>query len=416
MKKLFLNCFLIAFLLFTAFVIPLAKATSLSSSATFAIEQALKFEQTEQIEAAIKQLKSFLLTDTSVTLASYDKAYIHYLLGHFYWQKFSQISDEKKASHFSLQAINELKKALNFNALDLKNKFSVLRMLADILVYQHQFKQAQPFLYQLTSFKECISHICADIWLKKAYSHFYEKQFELALSSLNKHFLFSDQSVAALSLQLMLLQNKALWHDALITLKALIAREPMKKVWWDQLVATYQRLNKPKDMLTTLILANRNHIDLNEQQWLMMAHLYAQNGIFEQAANTIHFINKDKNKLKWLIEEAWYWQQAKEWQKAQEVWQKAAKKDNRYFWELLNLQLQENEYSSALITANKIKILGASDKEQGKLAFVKANIYYQMGDVTKALVCAQKAYQFSATQIHQSWLNYLEQKNKDLLK
>ncbi|MEI8608879.1 hypothetical protein P4S70_07505 [Enterovibrio sp. Hal110] len=214
--------------------------------------------------------------------------------------------------------------------------------------------------------------------------------------------------MSALSIKLGAELQLSRWKRANNTLEHLIALEPKKKVWWIQRAGNYQRLAQPENMLSTLLLAQREGIELTTSEQRTIAQLYAQKGVPEKAALVLDSLPASEQDAVTLSQSASYWQHAKEWEKAISVWKKAAKADNTYRWQLAQLQLQQGLYVEALSSLNKV----TSPEKKASVEMLRATAYDKLEQADNALLHAKRAYDLLPSSKSESWVNYLTQKRK----
>jgi tetratricopeptide (TPR) repeat protein len=198
-----------------------------------------------------------------------------------------------------------------------------------------------------------------------------------------------------------LAQNK--WKSAIQTTASLRELEPKNDVWWRQLVALYMQTDDHRNALITLQQADRAKLVLSNQQLTLMAQLYAQSGVPYQAANTFLRLTNIDQDLELMVQQAIYWQQAKEWQLALQQWDRVANIKPQYYREYALLAIQQRELENALTAIDKIPNKDAS------LLVIKAQILHEMGNVQGALNTITLAHQISPSDNTETWLRFLTQ-------
>ncbi|MFA0125628.1 BTAD domain-containing putative transcriptional regulator, partial [Vibrio sp. 10N.261.48.A2] len=103
------------------------------------------------------------------------------------------------------------------------------------------------------------------------------------------------------------------WKQSIPTLESLVELQPEKDNWWRQLVGIQLRLERSRDALNTLALAELQGVELNNSDRRLLAQLYAKRGIPERAAQEISKLDDANSDVQLLAEQATYWQLAKEW-------------------------------------------------------------------------------------------------------
>ena len=367
------------------------QAAELSKYTANKVQKAQQLAQEEKVAEAIAVLKDL---DSS---RAYDKAFVARMLGVFYWQ-----ADKIQS------AIQQLDYAVDSGLLQDEQAWVTRRMLADLLLNDQQFSKALPHYYQLV--KSLPKEKKEDeLWLRIAQSHYQLAEWEKVLSALQQYDRFHQvDTVPPLSLKLgaqMLLKR---WKSAVPTLERLIVLQPNKVNWWRQLVGLQIRLSRNKAALSSLALAKLQGVELSQQDLRLLAQLYAQCGIPERAALQISELEKSQSDVKLLVEQATYWQMAKEWDKAIEVWRLATSFKEKYHWNLAQLLVQEGHYKQALTSLDKVK---AKDKKSA-VALAKTRVFYKLNNLESALIQAKRAENLKPSQEAKGWIKYLTQLRK----
>lgn len=369
---------------------------------------ALKVQAAHQLQQQNKLDNAILLLEKLKPIAPYDQAFVQRMLGIFYWQ---QENAEK--------AVFNLGKAVQSGLLTGELGWYTQRMLADILLAQLQYQIALSHYQQLiesvsTSLPTTQQHQASSLWLRIAQTHYQLGQWSPVLVSLDKYQsslsaqMVNQEELQYLTLKLAAERQLLHWTNALLTLNRLLQLEPNKIGWWQQTASIQLRLGREQDSLNTLALARHQGIKLSEQELKTLAQLYARRGIPERAALLTAELMGTEENATLLVEQAIYWQRAKEWDKALKVWEKASKLDNQHSWPFAQLLLQQGFYSKALIALKKADKLGPN----AEIELAKVRAHYQLKDIDDALIHAQKAHKISATSATKSWINYLKQMKK----
>ncbi|WP_175566332.1 lipopolysaccharide assembly protein LapB [Salinivibrio sp. ES.052] len=366
----------------------------LSPSVARSIEKAQTLEQDAKLGEAIA-----LLETLSVNRA-FDKAFVDRTLGVFYWQ----YGNNDKA-------IVHIQRAVDSEQLQDAQAWQTKRMLADLLLIDGQYASALQYYYPLarTIPKEKTDQ-SEDVWLRIMQAHYQREQWQKVLAAYPDYerTMNNIESVSALSLKLGAQLQLEQWRGATPTLKALIALEPENKQWWRQLAANYVRLEKPKEALSTYLLAQRKGITLDPSERRTVAQLYANMRVPERAAKWLRRLPDNEQDAQTLAQQASLWQQAREWPQAISAWKLAAKKDSQYHWQLALMQIQQGEYQQAL-TSLEHADKGASDKD---IALAKVRIHYKLKQYEKALKQARLAKQIEPDDAVESWLTFLKKRQQ----
>lgn len=397
------------------------------------IQAAQALQQQEHYGDAIE-----LLADLTPRQA-YDKAFVQRVLGIFHWQ---QENTEQAVKYLSLAVESQL--------LPTQQTWMTQRMVAEILLSQQKYKQALPHYYVLVNnyvlndgvlvnravdsdkahskenakrkkkASDINSKEFTELWLRIAQTHYQLREWEKVLSAVRSYEGLNTQGdqVQALNLQLTAQSQLQRWPAAIDTLGRIIVVEPDKLLWWQQLAGLQLRTSQPQAALTTLILAQRQGLELSVQERRTLAQLYAQQGIPEQAARELSSlvagISDSGEQQKMLAEQAQYWQMAKEWNKAINTWRDVislSESDTaKYRWPLAQLLLQQGRYESALVELNHSQIKrDKSRKEQAAIELAKVRAYYKLEQFDRAITHAKLAQHLAPSASAKGWLKYLQQ-------
>ncbi|MDD9174277.1 hypothetical protein PVK63_05275 [Aliivibrio sp. S2TY2] len=373
----------------------LAQAQQLTQYNAAKVQRAIQLQQQDKIVQAID-----VLADLSPS-QPYDKAYVQRMLGVFHWQ-----NGNSKA------AVKSLSIAVNSQQLVDEQAWITQRMLADLLLTEQRFAEALPHYYQLTKTVPEKQKV-GDLWFRIAQTHYQLSEWKKVLSALKQHQHTGKYKERNNDRQLLVLKLGAQlqlkhWKSAIPTLNALIVLEPNQAGWWQQLSSIQLRLNQPKHALDTLILAERQGIELSQLELKILAQLYAQRGIPEKAAQVMAQLAEYETDKEVIVTQATYWQAAKEWDKAITAWQKAAKFDDQYYWQVAQLQIQEGYYQQGLKSLDKVKDYNKTDD----VALAKTRAYYKLNQLELALVNAKRANDFTPSNEAKGWIQYLSQLRK----
>ncbi|MDO6706736.1 lipopolysaccharide assembly protein LapB [Photobacterium sp. 1_MG-2023] len=375
---------LILALLFT----PVALSAQLSQYSAGKVQQAQKLQQENKLNEAISVLKGMDIS------RAYDRAFIDRVLGVYYWQA------EKPS-----ESIRHLSQSVSSGLLEDEQARSTQRMLADILLSQAQYKTALKHYYQLSQSIPA-SEKADELWLRIAQAHYQIEEWRPVLSAL-QHYerLHRKDEVQPLTMKLgAQLQLKQL-QSALPTLNRLIVLQPEKKVWWQQMAGIQMQLDRHRHAMETLALAQRQGVDLSQQDLKTLGQLYAQQGIPEKAARIFASLENSDSDETLLVSQATYWQMAKEWDKSISSWQKVVQLNSKYRWQLAQLLIQEGQYQLALNELNQIQ----DSKRKADVELAKVRVFYKLEQYEQAIVHAKKADQIESSKSSQSWIKYLNQ-------
>ncbi len=366
-----------------------AIAQELSQYTASRVQRAHSLAQEEKLKEAISTLESLDLS------RGYDQAFVARMLGIFYWQ-----NEQVKP------AIKQLDFAVSSGLLQDEQAWQTRKMLADILLNEQQFAKALPHYYELSKSvpKNQKAH---EVWLRIAQSHYQLSQWNKVLSAMGRYEKFGQpDELGPLSIKLSSELELKKWQPAIVTIKRLIAIEPERVEWWRQLVALYLRVDDSKRALDAMALAKLQGVALSQDDFKLLAQLYAKRGIPERAAlimEQLEDLNVD-SQLK--AQQATYWQMAKEWDKSIDSWRVAAKLDSKYYWNYSQLLVQQGHYQQALAALDKVKGRNAD------VALIKTRAYYKLNRLDDALANAKRANEIKPSNQAKSWVKYLTQRRK----
>ncbi len=366
-----------------------AIAQELSQYSASRVQRAHSLAQEEKFKEAISTLESLDLS------RGYDQAFVARMLGIFYWQ-----NEQVKP------AIKQLDFAVSSGLLQDEQAWQTRKMLADILLNEQQFAKALPHYYELSKAvpKNQKAH---EVWLRIAQSHYQLSQWNKVLSAMGRYEKFGQpDELGPLSIKLSSELELKKWQPAIVTIKRLIAIEPERVEWWRQLVALHLRVDDSKRALDAMALAKLQGVALSQDDFKLLAQLYAKRGIPERAAlimEQLEDLNVD-SQLK--AQQATYWQMAKEWDKSIDSWRIAAKLDSKYYWNYSQLLVQQGHYQQALAALDKVKGRNAD------VALIKTRAYYKLNRLDDALANAKRANEIKPSNQAKSWVKYLTQRRK----
>ncbi|HCG5949005.1 TPA: tetratricopeptide repeat protein [Vibrio parahaemolyticus] len=366
-----------------------AIAQELSQYTASRVQRAHSLAQEERLKEAISTLESLDLS------RGYDQAFVARMLGIFYWQ-----NEQVKP------AIKQLDFAVSSGLLQDEQAWQTRKMLADILLNEQQFAKALLHYYELSKAvpKNQKAH---EVWLRIAQSHYQLSQWNKVLSAMGRYEKFGQpDELGPLSIKLSSELELKKWQPAIVTIKRLIAIEPERVEWWRQLVALHLRVDDSKRALDVMALAKLQGVALSQDDFKLLAQLYAKRGIPERAAlimEQLEDLNVD-SQLK--AQQATYWQMAKEWDKSIDSWRVAAKLDSKYYWNYSQLLVQQGHYQQALAALDKVKGRNAD------VALIKTRAYYKLNRLDDALANAKRANEIKPSNQAKSWVKYLTQRRK----
>ncbi|EGR3109276.1 hypothetical protein DNG97_11855 [Vibrio parahaemolyticus] len=366
-----------------------ALAQELSQYTASRVQRAHSLAQEEKLKEAISTLESLDLS------RGYDQAFVARMLGIFYWQ-----NEQVKP------AIKQLDFAVSSGLLQDEQAWQTRKMLADILLNEQQFAKALPHYYELSKAvpKNQKAH---EVWLRIAQSHYQLSQWNKVLSAMGRYEKFGQpDELGPLSIKLSSELELKKWQPAIVTIKRLIAIEPERVEWWRQLVALHLRVDDSKRALDSMALAKLQGVALSQDDFKLLAQLYAKRGIPERAALIMEQLGDLNVDSQLKAQQATYWQMAKEWDKSIDSWRIAAKLDSKYYWNYSQLLVQQGHYQQALAALDKVKGRNAD------VALIKTRAYYKLNRLDDALANAKRANEIKPSNQAKSWVKYLTQRRK----
>ncbi|ENP0848172.1 tetratricopeptide repeat protein [Vibrio parahaemolyticus] len=366
-----------------------AIAQELSQYTASRVQRAHSLAQEEKFKEAISTLESLDLS------RGYDQAFVARMLGIFYWQ-----NEQVKP------AIKQLDFAVSSGLLQDEKAWQTRKMLADILLNEQQFAKALPHYYELSKAvpKNQKAH---EVWLRIAQSHYQLSQWNKVLSAMGRYEKFGQpDELGPLSIKLSSELELKKWQPAIVTIKRLIAIEPERVEWWRQLVALHLRVDDSKRALDSMALAKLQGVALSQDDFKLLAQLYAKRGIPERAALIMEQLEELNVDSQLKAQQATYWQMAKEWDKSIDSWRIAAKLDSKYYWNYSQLLVQQGHYQQALAALDKVKGRNAD------VALIKTRAYYKLNRLDDALANAKRANEIKPSNQAKSWVKYLTQRRK----
>ncbi|EGQ7653055.1 tetratricopeptide repeat protein [Vibrio parahaemolyticus] len=366
-----------------------AIAQELSQYTASRVQRAHSLAQEEKLKEAISTLESLDLS------RGYDQAFVARMLGIFYWQ-----NEQVKP------AIKQLDFAVSSGLLQDEQAWQTRKMLADILLNEQQFAKALPHYYELSKAvpKNQKAH---EVWLRIAQSHYQLSQWNKVLSAMGRYEKFGQpDELGPLSIKLSSELELKKWQPAIVTIKRLIAIEPERVEWWRQLVALHLRVDDSKRALDSMALAKLQGVALSQDDFKLLAQLYAKRGIPERAALIMEQLGDLNVDSQLKAQQATYWQMAKEWDKSIDSWRIAAKLDSKYYWNYSQLLVQQGHYQQALAALDKVKGRNAD------VALIKTRAYYKLNRLDDALANAKRANEIKPSNQAKSWVKYLTQRRK----
>ncbi|WP_413111527.1 tetratricopeptide repeat protein [Thaumasiovibrio sp. DFM-14] len=368
-----------------------APAEQLSQYAATRVQRAHALQREGEISQAIALLSPLTLART------FDQAYIHRMLGILYWHD-GQLE----------QATNQLQIALDSNQFAAQEQVAMRQMLADLFMAQSKFSLALVHYMSLTDAYDDKSEN-ARLWLRIAQSHYQLAAWQETLDAL-QHYVANlgemhfDLYRMRLGAELSLNQDDA----AIVTLQSLIEIEPSEYNWWQTLAAIHLRHDHHHLAMQTLAIAYHNGILVNRDEQLLLAQLYAQQGVPERAARLLSSLAPHTEKE--LVTLAFYWQMAQEWNEAIAVLEQIVPLNNHYRSHLVSLLRQQQNYEAALYHLNYV-----DNPNVERIQLQKIDILYRLSRYDDAALSAKQLVELTGSKEALHWDEYLSTSMKSNL-
>jgi tetratricopeptide (TPR) repeat protein len=224
------------------------------------------------------------------------------------------------------------------------------------------------------------------------------------------------------------------YSEAISVLDQLIVINETKEEYWLQQASLQQMLNKPKEALNVLQLANVRNILVKEEGLIILVQLLITEGAPERAGRILQELLSQKkialNDENWkLLASAWL--QSRERKQAitafinaaeyslqladkslieQEVRQEIRKEAAKLYYRSAQLQFDESDFKSAVLSFTKARVLGLTGKKRGLSFLMQGNAYFELEEYQNAKVYFSKALaEPNSTNSAKAWLDYMQQ-------
>ncbi|MGL4475683.1 MAG: tetratricopeptide repeat protein [Shewanella sp.] len=300
---------------------------------------------------------------------SFDKAYVGRMLGNFYAEK----GDMSAARKY-------LKQAVDANILSGTDHAATLRLYADILLQEKQYKEAIPYYNKWMEFT-CKTND-ANIYKRIGVAHTELEQWDKVLAVADKGIEFADKPDQTLyQMKLTAYYNKKQYKNAVSVLEVMIPIWQTDKRLWVQLAQFYVVTENYDKALATYDLAYKNGFLDTDANITRLAQLlnqkespYRAAQIYQKALDS-GVIAKDAKSYKLL---ATFFQNAKETSKAAQYYGLAADAggDGDLYLRQGRLLALSQEYEKAIPALKKA--LDAGIKNPGEAQFEMALAYLNL--------------------------------------
>jgi tetratricopeptide (TPR) repeat protein len=226
------------------------------------------------------------------------------------------------------------------------------------------------------------------------------------------------------------------YPEAIRVLDQLIVINETKEEYWLQQASLQQMLNKPKEALNVLQLANVRNILVKENGLIILVQLLIAEGAPERAGRVLQeLLEQEKialNDENWkLLASAWL--QSRERKQAITAFINAAEyslqladeslKENvqvnqlearqeaaTLYYRSAQLQFDESNFNGAVSSFAKARALGLTGKKRGLSFLMQGNAYFELEEYQNAKVYFSKALaEPNSTNSAKAWLDYMQQ-------
>ncbi|MCF1427188.1 MAG: hypothetical protein LPD71_06285 [Shewanella sp.] len=332
----------------------------------------------------------------------FDKAYVARMLGNFYAEK-GQMDTSLKY----------LKQAVDANVLGGTDHGQTMRLYADILVGEKQFKEAVGYYYKWMEFT-CKKED-SQVYRRIAVSHSQLKEWDKTLAAADKAIQYTDKPDKGLyQLKLTSYYNKKQYKNAINVLETMVKLFPADKTLWVQLAQFYLLVEDYNNAAVTYDLAYKMGALTTEANLKRLPQLLAQQGAPYQAAKVFekHLKSGDIKKDKANVEQlARFYHQAKELKTAAGYYGEAAAFDNDgdIYLKQGRLYSIERDYKPAIAAFKKAVNSGV--KNQGEVYFELGLAYIGLKQYKSAYTYMQRAANDSKTAKNaKSYISYIKEK------
>ena len=336
------------------------------------------------------------------------------------------------AQEDSTQALNYFNKALALEAMKAGQAVSLATNVAQLYLANSKIEEAINVLKvridAAEEEKPDSTNSMAFITLGSAFQ--LKQDFSNAI-------IWLEQGIARASeprenwLQMLMAAHYQLKHysEAITVLDQLIVMNETKEEYWLQQASLHQILNKPKEALKVLQLANVRNILVKEDGLILLVQLLISEGVPERAGRVLQDLIESK-KIE-ITEQNWKllasaWLQSRERKQAINAFISAAehslqadaksskntnkKEAAKLYYRSAQLQFDESDFSGAISSFAKARSLGLADKKVGLSLLMQGNAYFELEEYQNAKVYFSKALEEPAsTSSAKAWLDYMDQ-------
>ncbi|NRD74607.1 tetratricopeptide repeat protein [Shewanella sp. VB17] len=331
----------------------------------------------------------------------FDKAYVNRMLGNFYAEK-SQMDT----------AIKYLKKAVDADILGGVDHAATVRLYADLLIQEKNFKESIPQYYRWMAFT-CKED--AQVYRRIGIAYSEQKNWNKVLEVANKGLAISDKPDKGLyQMKLTAYFNQKKYPEAIAVLETMVPLFQDDKRLWVQLAQFYLMTEKYTKSLATYDLAYKNGFLETSGNITRLAQLLSQKGSPYRAAKIYEkhmksgLIKKDEKAFAIL---AGFYHNAKELTEAALYYGKAAdvSSNGKYYLRQGRILSLDGQYKPAIVALKKS--LDAGIDHPGEAQFELALAYLGLKQYKSAYSRATLAANDKKTaRSAKSYLSYIKEK------
>jgi len=331
----------------------------------------------------------------------FDKAYVARMLGNFYAEKGKMDT-----------AIKYLKQAVQADILGGTDHAATLRLYADLLLQEKKFKEAIPYYYKWMEFT-CKTD--SQMYRRIGIAHSELQQWDKVIEVADKGLSLAESPDKGLhQMKLTAYFNQKKYKQAVGVLETMVPLFPDDGRLWVQLAQFYLMVENYDKALSTYDLAYRNGFLETGANITRLAQLMAQNGAPYQAAKIYQKHMKSgqiPEEAKSLEILAGFYQNAKEFKEAAELYGKAAaiSNDGKLYLKQGRLLSLDEKPAAAIPVLEKAIALGIENPGEAhfELALAHLSLKQYKSAYNRAVLASQdKKTAKSAA----SYMSYIKEK------
>jgi len=397
-KKSLWICLLACCLCCSAFVVSAADGNSslLSERVSRKLVAIQRLLDTDQQSAALNKLT--LLLEKS-RLNVYERAVVNQTLGYVY----------AGLENYPL-AIQAFDESLKSNALADSVAQNLRLNVGQLHIAQANYREGVGYLETWLASSDVPN---TNIYEMIAIAYYKLEQYEKAVTYLKKSIDISPTIEKSwLQMLIAIYFEREDFVSAKQQLTAAIKVFPHEKSFWQQLVYAQRQLKQYKAALATMALSHKQHL-LDSKQIVVLAKFYIEQNLPHKAAQLLTAgleakgIANNVDNVSLLAES---WLQAKELDKAAELFQQAAtlSQDNELYYRAAQVYTELRDWQS-VVQLQQGRSMSAEDKKAGAMSLLTGIAYFELNELSLAKQHLQKALADNNTRRRaKQWLKQLE--------